>query len=348
MAFFHRPRPLLQGSGTATTDIVARDVPAAPSLRTAAERLVANVPRATREMSIGDLRASLAGRRFACATDIAVCEEGKLLGLLTAERLWEAAPDARAGDVMDPDPPTARLGEDQEQALWKAAHHGERSIGVVDRDGYFLGVVPPDVLLEVLLAEHHEDMARLSGVSARSMRVERALQEPMLARLGHRVPWLLVGLAGALLSADLVGAFQHEIEGAVMIAFFLPAVVYLADAVGTQTETLMVRGLSIGVPMGRSVAKELLTGPLIGLGLATVAYPVVLLRWGDPRLALVLSIALFAACSVATLVAVSLPWLLQRAGTDPAFGSGPLATVIQDLLSILIYLLVARLVVGAA
>ena len=91
---------------------------------------------------------------------------------------------------------------------------------------------------------------------------------------------------------------------------------------------------------------ELLSGFPIGLALSSVFFPVALLRWGDSEVAITVSLSLLAACSVATLIAMVLPWVIRRLGKDPAFGSGPLATVIQDLLSILIYFVIASYVVA--
>jgi magnesium transporter len=140
------------------------------------------------------------------------------------------------------------------------------------------------------------------------------------------------------MAADLVGWFEAQLRLQVMLAFFLPGIVYPADAVGTQTETVIVRGLSVGVHLRRVVGRELLTGLVIGVALGLIALPLVWWRWGEGALAVGVALSLLAACSTATLAAMSLPWLLDRLGLDPAFGSGPLATVVQDLLSIVIYL----------
>jgi magnesium transporter len=92
----------------------------------------------------------------------------------------------------------------------------------------------------------------------------------------------------------------------------------------------------------REVARrELATGLAIGLVVAAAFTPFAFVVWGDGRVALAVGLALLASCSIATFVAMLLPWLFQRLGRDPAFGSGPLATVIQDLLSILVYFAVA-------
>ena len=107
-----------------------------------------------------------------------------------------------------------------------------------------------------------------------------ASEERISRRFWHRVPWLLLGLAGAILAADIVGFFERELQANVMIAFFIPGIVYLADAVGTQTEALIIRGLSVGVPIGSVLRREILTGLVIGLALAMVFYPIGVWRWG--------------------------------------------------------------------
>lgn len=139
--------------------------------------------------------------------------------------------------------------------------------------------------------------------------------------------------------------FDDQLEREVLIAFFVPGVVYLADAVGVQTTALVVRGLSIGVAIRRIVVRELLTGVIIGVLLAVIALPTVLVLWGSPEVAWAVALALFAASSFATLIAMTLPAFIHRLGQDPAYGAGPLSTVIQDLLSLVVYFLVASVIV---
>jgi magnesium transporter len=160
-------------------------------------------------------------------------------------------------------------------------------------------------------------------------------------RLWHRLPWLLVGLVGAMAAALPVSSYEGALEAKVVLAFFVPGVVYMADAVGTQTEALLIRGLSVGVTIRSIARRELATGLLLGAVVAGAFLVFAWLIWDDGRAAAAVSLALLASCSIATVVAMLLPWLLQRLGRDPAFGSGPLATVIQDLLSIAIYFAIA-------
>lgn len=247
---------------------------------------------------------------------------------------------------MDANAPSVHPDADKEVALWHAVQHGEAALSVVDETGRFVGVIPPDQLLAVLLQEHDEDLARLGGYLKSSTTARLASEEPVHRRFWHRVPWLLLGLAGALFAADIIGYFEAALEKTLLLAFFMPGIVYLANAVGTQTETVVVRGLSVGVSIRRIVKLELITGLLIGLALACIAGPFIWWRWGNIEVALTVALAIFAASSVATIVAMLFPWLLNRINVDPAFGSGPLATVVQDLLSIVLYFVIATLILS--
>jgi magnesium transporter len=119
----------------------------------------------------------------------------------------------------------------------------------------------------------------------------------------------------------------------------------MADAVGTQTEVLAVRGLAVGVAVRDILLKELVTGLLIGVCVSLVFFPFCLVLYRDVSLAVAVSIALLVSSTIASVVALMLPWILTARGKDPAFGSGPISTVIQDLLSIAIYLVLATLIV---
>jgi magnesium transporter len=268
-----------------------------------------------------------------------------LKGLLKIEDVLVAPGDDTVSRYIDADPPVAKHGVDQEVAAWKAVQHGEGALAVVDDDGQFLGLIPPQRLLAVLLAEHDEDMARVGGFLRGSAGARQASLEPTHLRLWHRLPWLFVGLLGAIVAAVIVNGFEDQLREEVLLAFFLPGVVYLADAVGTQTEALIIRGLSAGVNVRDVVIRELTTGLVAGTLLGAAFFPIGLLWWHDADVVLAVSLSLFLACSVATGVATALPWLFNLAGQDPAFGSGPLATVIQDLLSIVLYLSVATLLI---
>lgn len=313
-----------------------------PRLEIARSHATANVPIAQPTDTAGAVREGLLGHGFDSVADLVVCTDGRLVGIVQIEQLLAADADTTLGRLMDPDPPAVGAETDQEIAARVMLDHGEGSLAVVDDDGKFVGIIAPKKLLAILLQEHDEDLLRFSGLLSTGSVSRIASEERVARRLVHRLPWLVIGLIGAMASAWLVGSSEEQLARTVQLAFFLPAIVYMADAVGTQTETLAVRGLSVGVPIRRFAVKELITGSLIGTVVAATFF---LIAFNDLAIAITVSLALFASCGVASVVALLLPWLLIRLHKDPAFGAGPLSTVVQDLLSIAIYLALASSIV---
>jgi magnesium transporter len=300
-----------------------------------------DVPRAHPSQSAGTALGALLGRSFESATDVAVVEADVLRGVVGLEALLDADPECPIGELANGTFASVPPQADRERAAVMAARFGTRTVAVVDGDGRFDGFVPPERLIGVLFEEHEEDLARLGGSLARGSVAMQASLEAIPRRLWHRLPWLALGLIGAMLSAAIVASFEEELRAEVLLAFFVPAVVYMADAVGTQTETVVIRGMSLGVAIRDVAVRELLTGVIIGTLIAATFFVFALVVWESTRVAAVVSLSLFVSTSLATAVAMSLPYVLARFGRDPAFGAGPLATVIQDLLSIAAYFAIA-------
>jgi magnesium transporter len=244
---------------------------------------------------------------------------------------------------MSRDYPRTRPESDQEHAASLALHHAVDALPVVDGSGALLGAVPPQALLQVLRREHVEDIHRLAGIARETSRARHAIDDPPLRRARHRLPWLIAGLVGSGAATAAMAGFEEMIQAHVAVAFFVPAIVYLADAIGTQSEAIAVRGLSLTRSgIGHLVGGELRTGALIGAVLGILAFAIVTLTFGDKRLAGAVGTSLFAAGTMASGIGIVFPWFLARRGVDPAYGSGPIATVLQDTLSILVYLVVLR------
>ena len=296
----------------------------------------------------GSVLEGMRGGQFDYAGTVYVlAPSGKAVGQVPLTTLLSADPDRMLRELMSDLAAFVSPGTDQEHAASIAIEHRLAALPVLDVDGRLMGVVPPEALMEVLRAEHLEDLHRMAGVHRDQEMARDAIQAPPLRRARERLPWLLIGLAGSALVTIVMAGFSATLEATVAAAFFVPGIVYLADAIGTQTEAAAVRGLSlVHEPLRRLVWGELRTGLLMGVTLAALALPAVWLAFGQVSLAIAVAVALLAAGAVATTVGLLLPWLLWRSGRDPAYGSGPLATVIQDLLSILIYLSIVSTVMG--
>jgi magnesium transporter len=210
-------------------------------------------------------------------------------------------------------------------------------VAVTDDSGRLLGAIPIGRLLALLHEEHVDDALRLAGV-AQSHPCPRDGHD--LARAARaRLPWLTLGLGGGLLAAGVTSGFERALQSNVTLAFFIPLVVYMADAIGTQTETVLVRSLAHGdVPALPRLLGEGLLGLMMGLAVGVLAAASILLVLADARVALVVALTLASTGCVATVVASLLLLGLARIGADPALAAGPLATVVQDILSVAIYL----------
>ncbi len=166
----------------------------------------------------------------------------------------------------------------------------------------------------------------------------RAMNEPPLRRARHRLPWLLVGLVGSMLASWVMSRFEATLVAITAVAYLIPAIVYLADAVGTQTEAIAVRSLAMAdVPLRRCVGGEVRTGAFVGLVLGLVSIPDAWLVAGNLMLAVAVGVSVVIASTLAAAIGLLLPYALARCHIDPAYGSGPLATIIQDVLSLRAY-----------
>jgi magnesium transporter len=295
------------------------------------------VPTARPEDVARDILDDLRGRKFELAEAVYVLDAaGRLIGVAPMATLLGAEGGSPLGAFAKP-AGSVRHDADREMVAAIARRAGVSSVPVASTDGRFLGVVPATGIIEVLSREHEEDINRLAGILHSENDARSALEASWLSRACARLPWLLVGLAGSLLAAAVVSKFESAIREQVALAFFVPAIVYLADAIGTQTEAVAVRGLSlVHRPFWRMLAAELGAGVAMGSTLGALAAPAAYLL-GGPALALVVAISVVVAGSLAATIGLALPWLLSRIGRDPAYGSGPLATVIQDVLSLIVY-----------
>jgi magnesium transporter len=313
---------------------------------TAAEHMTASIPMAHAERAVADVFHELRGKRFECAdTVFVVAADGRLEGIVRINDLL-AADGGTVGEIMVPEHDSVRPEDDQEAIAALAMQYGMIAVPVVDDHSRLIGAVPPEALFHILREEHMEDLQRIAGITPHEDGDAYLLNEPLMARFRRRIPWLLFGLAASSLVTMVMVGFERSLAANVSVAFFVPALVYIAGAIGSQAVSVAVRRLSLGsVGIVRLVRDETLIGTAIGTTLGVAGALAVLVLFGDARLALAVGLAVMAAGTVSAVIGFSLPWAFQRAGFDPALGSGPVCTVIQDITSLLIYFTFVVLVV---
>lgn len=319
---------------------------AADGRETAASHMVRSVPTARPETPAAEVIAALGGRHFACADTVFVTDPAdRLIGIVRINDLF-ANGGRGIGDIMEPEHEAVTLDADQEAIATLAIRLNMIAVPVVDAAGRLIGAVPPEALFRILRDEHMEDLQRLAGIAAHRHGPDAALDAPIRDRIARRLPWLVFGLAASSVVTLVMVGFETALAANVAVAFFVPALVYIAGAIGTQAVSVSVRGLSThDVSIRALLRDEMAIGLAIGGVLGALSAIGVFAVFADALLALAVGLAVLAGGAVSSVVGFALPWLFQRLGSDPAMGSGPICTVIQDAASLMIYFLVVSVLI---
>lgn len=230
---------------------------------------------------------------------------------------------------------------DQEQVAQVAVAENIKAVPVVNLEEEFVGVVTSDAILQIIRNEHTEDILKYAGINFSAEEKIAAYTIPQ--HFKSRIPWLILGLLGGILAAWVVEQFAETIAAEVVLAAFIPAIVYIADAVGSQTQMVFVRSLGkqSKYTLLRVLQREFLIATMVGLSLATIIGAISYLWLWSITIAMILATAVFVTVYFSVIVAILMPWTFDRYGYDPAIATGPLATVVRDVSSLCIYFLIA-------
>ncbi len=280
---------------------------------------------------------------------------GILEGFVSLKRLLLSPSEGRIGDIMRTDVHYVTADEDQEEAVRIMERYDLVSLAVVDAQRRLLGRITIDDAMDVMREEAQEDYQRLSGITG---------DEEPTDKIGRimrgRLPWLMLGMAGAALAGSVIGVFEAEIRRVAILAAFIPVVMAMAGNAGIQSSAIMVQGLATGnlwsVNVVRRLGKEVAVAILNGLALALVIFLAVtaLFVWGadldfvpptaEPlRLAATAGFSLFVVILLAAVIGTTVPLLLARLGIDPALATGPFITTSNDIIGLVVFFLIATL-----
>jgi magnesium transporter len=309
--------------------------------------MVTHIPQATADTPVSTVIQSLRGQKFECADTVFVTDaEGRLEGIVRINDLF-ADGERQIVEIMEPEHEAVRYGDDQEQIAVLAMQLNMIAVPVVDDDERLIGAVPPEALFKILRAEHMEDLQRLAGIAPHERGPAVALDAPLLDRFRRRLPWLVFGLLASSIITFIMAEFEQSLSANVAVAFFIPALVYIAGAIGSQAVSVAVRGLSTdNISITGLLQDELIIGMAIGASLGLISFIMVFVAFGDGALSLAVGLAVLGGGTVSAVVGFGLPWVFKRFGSDPALGSGPICTIIQDVASLFIYfVLVSALII---
>ena len=260
-----------------------------------------------------------------------------LKGVVPLRQIIVSTPDTLIKDIMIENIISAPVDMDQEEVSHIFEKYGFMAIPVVDHNGEILGIITVDDVMEIMKEEYTEDMFRLAGLDE-----EEKVAGTVIGAIKSRLPWLLVNLVTATLAAKTVSLFENTIAQIVALATFMPMVAGMGGNAGSQTLTLIIRGIAIGEISYENQAdilkKEIAIGIINGLCLGLVVGVLGYFWVGSLVFGFVIGTAMLLNLIVATISGYLVPILLKKVGIDPALASAVFVTTVTDVLGFFFFL----------
>ncbi len=273
-------------------------------------------------------------------------KKDRLVGVVSLRQLVIAKPGTLILDLMDKEPIFVHVHADQEEAARLMQRYDLLALPVVDANHSLVGMITYDDLLDVLEDEATEDIYRLGGVPK-----EQPADVRLSSAIKTRLPWLVLNLVTALVSATILSVFEDTIAQVAVLAAFFPIVAGVSGSAATQTLTVTVRGLALGdiAPKEgfKTLGRELLLGLVNGFSIGIIVALIALVWKGTPLLGVVVGAATLLNMICAGVAGVLVPLLMQRMKLDPALASPILVTTTTDTLGYFFYLGLATLLIAS-
>ncbi len=275
----------------------------------------------------------------------------RLAGVVPLRRLLLTPAAANIGEVADREPVFVEASVDQEEVARLMERYDLVALPVVGPGRRLLGQISIDDVVDVIREEAEEDIQRAAG-----LRGDEELSSSVLAVSRGRLPWLAVGMAGAVLSGLVIRTFEGQLERAIVLATFIPLVTATGGNAAIQSAAIVVQGLTSGdlwvgeglKRLGKELSVALLNGLVLGIALAGVVALMQAAGVVDDaspvRLAATVGLTLLTVVVVATTNGALVPFILLRGGVDPATSMGPFVTTLNDILGLTIYFLIATVI----
>jgi len=261
----------------------------------------------------------------------------KLVGSVPLDRLLRARRSRHLSEILEDDPRTIRATEDQEDAARTFERYNLVSAAVVDDADRLVGVLMVDDIVDVIEEEADEDLRAMGGVTG-----DEEISDPVLYTARSRIPWLLVNLVTAFVSASVIGLFEGTIEHMVALAVLMPIVASMGGNAGTQTMTVAVRALATreigGHNARRLIRRETLVGLVNGVVIAILVALIAGFWFSNVHLGFIIGTAMVTNLVCAGLFGILIPIALDKMKADPAVASGVFLTTVTDTVGFFAFL----------
>jgi magnesium transporter len=255
-------------------------------------------------------------------------EDDRLVGVASLRALATTPADTLLKNIMVKRVHSVRPETDQEDVAQIVARYNYLAVPVLDGDDHLLGIVTVDDVVDVIREEATEDFLQMAGAGKDREILLKSSWENARARL----PWLFASWIGGIIAVAVIGKFEYMLESIIALAAFIPVIIGMGGNIGTQSSTIIVRGMATGrIEIGsemKILLKEIRVGMILG-----VLYGLML--------GLVVGLSICCSMLIATAVGTFTPLVLRKLDIDPAIATGPFVTTSIDILGVLLYFVIA-------
>ena len=275
--------------------------------------------------------------------------DGRLTGVISLRDLVTTPGDTMLKDFMSKQIHVVRPETDQEEVARIVSQYNFLAVPVVDSEERLLGIVTVDDVVDVIREEATEDFLQLVGAG----KDREILLKSSWENARMRVPWLFASWVGGILAALIIGIFDDVLKSTIALAAFIPVIMGMGGNIGTQSSTMIVRGLATGrVSLENSVKilfKEIRVGLILGILYGLLLGVVAIFQFIDvsPMLGIVVGLSICISMIIAATIGSLVPLILNRFEIDPAIATGPFVTTAIDILGVAFYFIVAGAFINA-
>jgi magnesium transporter len=267
-----------------------------------------------------------------------------LLGVVTAKNLMLAVPSDKIGDIMDAHFVSANTTDDREAAAALFKKYGLISLPVVDKDRHMVGIITVDDVVDVIEEEATEDFEKMAALTPSD---EPYLKTSIVKLARNRIVWLLVLMISATFTGIIIAGFEEALAVLPALVVFIPMLMDTGGNAGSQTSTLIIRGMAVGEIQMRDILRvlwrEISIALICGLVLGIINYGRIYLMYGrSSSLSITVTLSLLVTIIIAKSIGCILPIVAKKLRLDPAIMAAPIITTLVDGTSLVVYFSIAK------
>ena len=270
-------------------------------------------------------------------------DNGRLVGVVSLRELVTTHPEKTLGHIMTKNVASVQPETDQEEVAKIVSHYNYLAVPVINLEEHLLGIVTIDAVVDVIREEATEDFLQMAGVGKDR---EILLKSPW-ENARTRLPWLFASWVGGISAVAIIGIFENMLQTTIALTAFIPVIIGMGGNIGTQSSTIIVRGLATGrVDVGNNlkiILKEIQVGLILGVlyGILLGCFAAIKFMNATPMLGFVVALSILSSMIISSFIGSLMPLLFRRLNIDPAIATGPVVTTSIDIIGVTLYFLIA-------